>query len=150
MQHATIEFYKAIAGKNFYLETAGFKSYAYLFYTNKKPEQNQNPDCIKYVNETLDRMESQGHNRLTSYALAYTNWMQYGNIDKPAVFVCKINTARNGVGRGVFLTIHLCLPKMGRFYPEEISMRNLWPLRQISLRWQLLKWDRLRNGALQR
>ncbi|HWY11397.1 MAG TPA: glycosyltransferase family 39 protein [Bacteroidia bacterium] len=92
-QDSAIEFYKAVGKKDFYVETAGFKSYAYLFYTNKKPEQNQNPDCIKYVNETLDKMEREGHNRLTSYALAYTNWMQYGNIDKPAVFVCKINTA---------------------------------------------------------
>lgn len=92
-QHAAIEFYKAVSDKNFYVETSGFKSYAYLFYSGKRPEQNQNPDCIATVKKNLDDMETRGHNRLTSYSLAYTNWMQYGTIDRPAVFVCKVNTA---------------------------------------------------------
>lgn len=90
-QHAAIEFYEAVADKNFYVETSGFKSYAYLFYSNKKPYQNLNPDGIKDVKHYLDDMEAAGHNRLTSFALAYTNWMQFGNIDRPAVFVCKVN-----------------------------------------------------------
>jgi 4-amino-4-deoxy-L-arabinose transferase-like glycosyltransferase len=92
-QHAMIEFYKAMGEKGYYVETAGFKSYAYLFYSDKKPEQNQNPEAIKYIAKGLDDMEKMGYNRLTSYSLAYLNWMQYGKIDKPAVFVCKINTA---------------------------------------------------------
>lgn len=90
-QHAAIEFYEAVADKNFYVETSGFKSYAYLFYSKKRPEQNQNPDCIAEVKKNLDDMEARGHNRLTSYSLAYFNWMQYGKIDRPAVFVCKVN-----------------------------------------------------------
>lgn len=93
-QHAAIEFYKAVGEKGFYVETSGFKSYAYLFYSGKRPEQNQNPDAIRYVEEALDNMEKKGYNRLTSYALAYSNWMQYGNIDRPAVFVCKVNTVQ--------------------------------------------------------
>lgn len=92
-QHAAIEFYEAIADKNFYVETSGFKSYAYLFYSKKRPEQNQNPECIAEVKRNLDDMEARGHNRLTSYALAYFNWMQYGKIDRPAIFVCKVNNA---------------------------------------------------------
>lgn len=94
-QHATIEFYKAVADKDFYVETAGFKSYAYLFYSNKRPEQNKNPEAVKFIKTSLDDMEKQGYNRLTSYSLAYLNWMQYGTIDKPAVFVCKVNTAED-------------------------------------------------------
>ena len=94
-QHATIEFYEAVGEKGFYVETAGFKSYAYLFYGNKKPEQNQNPEAIKYITKGLNDMEKMGYNRMTSYSLAYLNWMQYGKIDKPAVFVCKINTAED-------------------------------------------------------
>jgi hypothetical protein len=77
------------------VETAGFKSYAYLFYSKKQPEQNQNPDAIKYTTQALDDMEKQGYDRLRSYSLAYLNWMQYGNIDRPAVFVCKINTSKD-------------------------------------------------------
>jgi len=92
-QEAAIEFYKAMGPKGFYIETAGFKSYAFLFYSGKKPEQNQNPEAIKYITKNLNDMEKLGHNRLTSYSLAYLNWMQYGVIDKPAVFVCKVNTA---------------------------------------------------------
>jgi 4-amino-4-deoxy-L-arabinose transferase-like glycosyltransferase len=93
-QHAAIEFYKAVGEKGFYVETSGFKSYAYLFYSAKRPEQNQNPDAVTYIEKALDDMEKRGYNRLTSYPLAYSNWMQYGNIDKPAVFVCKINTVQ--------------------------------------------------------
>lgn len=92
-QHAAIEFYQAVADKDFYVETSGFKSYAYLFYSNKRPEQNLNADCVNTVKKNLDDMEKMGHNRLTSFSLAYTNWMQYGNIDRPAVFVSKINSA---------------------------------------------------------
>jgi 4-amino-4-deoxy-L-arabinose transferase-like glycosyltransferase len=93
-QHAAIEFYKAVGEKGFYVETSGFKSYAYLFYAGKRPEQNQNPEAIQYIEGLLNDMEKRGYNRLTSYSLAYSNWMQYGNIDKPAVFVCKINTVQ--------------------------------------------------------
>jgi 4-amino-4-deoxy-L-arabinose transferase-like glycosyltransferase len=91
-QHAAIAFYKAAGEKEFYVETSGFKSYAYLFYSGKRPEQNQNPDAVKYIAKALDDYEKMGYNRMKSYALAYSNWMQYGNIDKPALFVCKINT----------------------------------------------------------
>lgn len=92
-QHAAIEFYKAMGPKGFYIETSGFKSYAYLFYGNKRPEQNQNPYAIKFIEDNLNDLEVMGYNRLTSYSLAYTNWMQYGVIDKPAVFACKINSS---------------------------------------------------------
>ncbi|MGZ3883568.1 MAG: ArnT family glycosyltransferase [Bacteroidia bacterium] len=92
-QHAAIEFYKAVADKDFYVETSGFKSYAYLFYSNKPPEQNQNPEAKLFVKEKLDKMEQEGHSRVTSFSLAFMNWMQFGKIDRPAVFVCKLDGA---------------------------------------------------------
>jgi 4-amino-4-deoxy-L-arabinose transferase-like glycosyltransferase len=92
-QHAAIEFYQAMGPKGFYIETVGFKSYAYLFYGDKKPEQNQNPDAIKFIERNLNDLEVRGYNRLSSYSLAYSNWLQYGAIDKPAVFACKINSS---------------------------------------------------------
>lgn len=91
-QHAAIEFYEAMGAKGYYLETVGFKSYAYLFYGSKKPEQNQNEDAKKYIENNLNEIEALGFNRLTSYPLAYANWMQYGKIDRPALFVCKVTT----------------------------------------------------------
>jgi 4-amino-4-deoxy-L-arabinose transferase-like glycosyltransferase len=94
-QDAVLEFYKWAAGRNYYLETSGFKSYAHLFYGKKEPQQNQNPDAIKYINEALDKLESSGHNRLTSYSQCYMNWMQFGAIDRPAFIVCKQDMEQN-------------------------------------------------------
>ncbi len=92
-QHAAIEFYKDAGKKGYYVETTGFKSYAYLFYSNKKPWQNENPETIKFIKQALNDMEAMGYNRITSYNLAYLNWMQFGVIDRPAVIACKSNTA---------------------------------------------------------
>ncbi len=38
-QRAAIEFYKELRGKNVYVETLGFKSYAHLFYFDKQPPE---------------------------------------------------------------------------------------------------------------
>jgi 4-amino-4-deoxy-L-arabinose transferase-like glycosyltransferase len=88
-QDVAIRFYKSVSDKDFYVETVGFKSYAYLFYAKKRPEQNLNPDCMAYVERTLNDLEADGHSRITSYSLAYQSWMQYGKIDRPAIFVTK-------------------------------------------------------------
>ena len=49
--------------KDCYLETYGFKSYAYLFYSDRKIPANKN------------------YNNM--------DWLLRGTIDKPAYFVCK-------------------------------------------------------------
>lgn len=64
-QNAAIEFYQYLQTKDAYIETIGFKSYAHLFYSLKKPQANKN---------SYDR-----------------NWLLTGAIDKPAYFVSKIN-----------------------------------------------------------
>lgn len=66
-QGAAIEFYEYLQDKDCYVETLGYKSYAHLFYSRKKPQVNPN-----------------------SYQI---DWLLYGAIDKPAYFVCKINVA---------------------------------------------------------
>ncbi len=65
-QGAAIEFYISLQDKDCYIETLGFKSYAHLFYSRKKPQANQN-----------------------SYA---REWLLTGPIDKPAYFVSKITS----------------------------------------------------------
>ena len=66
-QNAAIEFYESLQHKDCYVETLGFKSYAYLFYSDKQPQQNpKNTDV---------------------------DWLLKGTIDKNAYFVCKINDA---------------------------------------------------------
>lgn len=105
-QNAAITFYELLAKKDFYVETSGFKSYAYLFYTNKQPQQNLNPDCVEYVKKNLLDIEAKGFNPLTSYSIAYTNWMLYGKIDKPAIFVCKSNNTEVLMQTGVVKPVY--------------------------------------------
>jgi len=66
-QGAAVEFYQSLQEKDCYVETIGFKSYAHLFYSQKKYQQNQN-----------------------SYNI---DWLINGEIDKDAYFVSKINSA---------------------------------------------------------
>ena len=63
-QGAAIEFYEYLQGKDCYVETINFKSYAHLFYSHKQPQTN-----------------------LNSYN---SDWLHHGDIDKPAYFVSKI------------------------------------------------------------
>jgi 4-amino-4-deoxy-L-arabinose transferase-like glycosyltransferase len=63
-QDAAIEFYQSLAGKDVYVVTLGYKSFAQYFYSNEQPWQN--PQCTD------------------------TEWLLHGKIDKPAYFVCKI------------------------------------------------------------
>lgn len=66
-QNAAIEFYKTLQGKDIYIETIGFKSYAHLYYSAKRPVQNKN---------SLN-----------------TEWLLKDKIDKPAYFVSKVTGA---------------------------------------------------------
>lgn len=64
-QQAAVEFYQGLQGKNVYVATLGFKSYANYFYSAEQPSANPNSDNM--------------------------DWLLKGDIDKPAYFVCKIN-----------------------------------------------------------
>lgn len=63
-QGAAIEFYESLQDKDCYVETLGFKSYAYLFYSHKRKPENE---------QSLDK-----------------SWLLNGPVDKPAFFVGKI------------------------------------------------------------
>ncbi|PBQ33623.1 glycosyl transferase [Sphingobacteriaceae bacterium] len=88
-QHAAIEFYKNCAGKDADVETHNFKSYAYLFYSDRKPDDYSNPNQIKYIENQLDIMVKEGHSRIKSFATSNLMWMEYGIIKRPAYIVCK-------------------------------------------------------------
>lgn len=66
-QRAAIEYFKSFEGKDVYVRVLGYKSYAHLFYTKKRPPANKN-----YYNE---------------------EWLLTGDIDKPTYFICKIMDA---------------------------------------------------------
>jgi 4-amino-4-deoxy-L-arabinose transferase-like glycosyltransferase len=62
-QGANIEFFRSLEGVDCYVDVLGYKSYAHLFYTKKRPGA---------------RPESRN-----------TEWLLYGDIDKPAYFSVK-------------------------------------------------------------
>lgn len=64
-QRAAISFYKSMAGKDVYVATLGFKSYAFLFYSQK--QNNSHPDYYRYG----------------------TEWLLNGLVDKPCYFISK-------------------------------------------------------------
>ncbi len=88
-QHAAIEFYQACSKHDCYVETDGFKSYAYLFYSNREPKDYHGPDQQRIINDMLDIWEKQGMSRLSSFALANLYWMEHYPLDKPAFIVAK-------------------------------------------------------------
>ena len=88
-QHSNIEFYKNIANKNCYVETRGFKSYAQLFYSNRKPSDYNNPYQKKFIIETLTKLEKEGYSKSKTYGLANLIWMQNEIVDKPVFIVIK-------------------------------------------------------------
>jgi hypothetical protein len=68
-QGAAIRFFQSLQGKDSYVITEGYKSYAQLYYTGKLPVTNQ---------------QSYNH-----------QWLLYGDIDKDVYVVTKINHAHN-------------------------------------------------------
>ena len=94
-QHAAVAFYKAAASQHCYIETHGFKSYAYIFYSDRQPGDYTNPDQVRYIENLLTELEQQGNSRHSLYALSNMNWMEHGRIDRPAYIVTKTPDAEN-------------------------------------------------------
>lgn len=94
-QHAAIEFYKERAKENCYVETHGFKSYAYLFYSNRLAKDYTNADQKVFIENQLDLMVKEGHSRLTSFSTSNLLWMEHGKIDRPAYIVIKTKDEKN-------------------------------------------------------
>lgn len=94
-QHAAVEFYQTCAAKKCYVETHLFKSYAYLFYSNRLPSDYQNPQQLKDIEAFLVEDEKLGNSRYTSYSRANTSWMKDGLIDRPVYIVSKIQDEKS-------------------------------------------------------
>jgi 4-amino-4-deoxy-L-arabinose transferase-like glycosyltransferase len=88
-QRASIDFYRSCALHPNYIETRGFKSYAYLFYSKRQPSDYSNQDQVNFIEEKQTEMEKQGYQKLTSYSLANLLWLEHGKINRPAFFVVK-------------------------------------------------------------
>ncbi|HEX7414362.1 MAG TPA: glycosyltransferase family 39 protein [Bacteroidia bacterium] len=88
-QGPTIEFYESLKGKDCYVETIGFHSYAQLFYTNKQPEQNP-PAMLNYVKDKEQQWSKSKHDETFSFKEFSLEWLLNEPLDKPAYFVAKI------------------------------------------------------------
>jgi len=75
-QMAAVDFYKSMQGKDVYVETLGFKSYAQYFYSDK-----QSISALEKQNS----LDSEGNYHIDNLR----DWLLKGNIDKPAYFVVK-------------------------------------------------------------
>ncbi len=94
-QRPAIDFYRFVSTQDAYVETHDFKSYAYLFYSAKKPEIEPNTNRSKYIERFYSFQDSTIF-KPNYYALANLMWMLEGEIDKPAYVVSKC-TSENGL-----------------------------------------------------
>jgi len=69
-QNAPISFYKSLSGQEVYIQPIGFKTYAHYFYSNRKPSNSK--ISLKMTSEEFE------------------NYLLYGNINKQAFFVAKL------------------------------------------------------------
>lgn len=88
-QHAAIEFYKMCAKHNFYVSTISFKSYANLFYGELNKDIKDNRDLNAFYAKREKELLEGGINPATYHGLFFRQWMEDGNIDRPACFVTK-------------------------------------------------------------
>ncbi|MBS1637964.1 MAG: glycosyltransferase family 39 protein [Bacteroidetes bacterium] len=90
-QHAAIEFHKACARQGFYIETIGYKSYAYLFYGQVNNDYKKNADFAAFHARRARQIEEIGESVTRSFSKIMMEWMLSENIDKPACFATKVN-----------------------------------------------------------
>lgn len=80
-QRAAIEYFKSLKGKDVYMRPLGYMSYAHLFYTQKLPATDSNYYSF--------RLDSKGRR---AAPVANQDWLLNGILDKPAYFICKIQS----------------------------------------------------------
>jgi hypothetical protein len=78
-QGAAIDYFKSFQGKDVYVHSLGYKSYAELFYTNKQPATNAHYQSIR-IDKNGRELQPEANEK----------WLLSGNVDKPAYFICKI------------------------------------------------------------
>ena len=86
-QGAAIDYFKRFEGKNVYVHSLGYKSYATLFYTKKEPGTDPHYQSIREDKKSNEKQPE-----------ANEKWLLSGNIDKPAYFICKIQDSAKFVG----------------------------------------------------
>ena len=88
-QKPQIEFYKSLKGKKCYVETVNYKSFANLFYPEKKQELNTS-ELLNHVKEKIE-ISMKNNEEIFSFNLYATNFVRGETIRYPAYFVVKTN-----------------------------------------------------------
>ncbi len=95
VQGSIINFYKGLQGKDIYIETVGFKSYAHYYYTQKsnpKKSDELYKETFKYCAQqgidTIGQLSESQRGQVNSFK---KQWFLKGDIDKPVYLVYKIN-----------------------------------------------------------
>ncbi len=82
-QRAAIDFFKGLQGQDVYVHPLGYKSYAHLYYSRKLTGANKN-----YYHQVRSDVGA------STIIEPNEEWLLYGNIDKPAYFIAKIEEGR--------------------------------------------------------
>lgn len=101
-QFSAISFCRYCADKNYIVDSYGYKSYAPLFYGNRKPLSDIQK---KEIDEYLKSLENSGFPALSAYNLAYMNWL-ISSDEYPAFLVCKIQDEQNVLNTGKFVKLY--------------------------------------------
>ncbi len=78
-QKAAIDYFETMANKDVYVHPLGYKSYANLFYTDKRPYKAKEYQGMRTDKDGRQTPEPNQH------------WLLYGKTDKPTYFISKIN-----------------------------------------------------------
>ncbi len=106
-QRANIEFFEKRQGEDCYVETVGYRSYAQYFYSKKQPYLSAQK--IK-IDSVLAGGSKQPDTLTTKQKeLNFSQWVLYGNIDKPAYFSIKIQNKQ----------ILYTLPDLNKIYEKN-------------------------------
>lgn len=93
-QRAAIEFFQEHANEEAYINVLGYKSYAYYFYGNKKPQDIHNPVLNKLI-EAAKLSGSLNSNPTSKELFEFERqWHLTGPVNKPVYFVVKVNKAQ--------------------------------------------------------
>ena len=102
-QASAIHFYQYCGEKNYPVDTYGYKSYAYLFYGNRKP---LNEIEKQKVEKHLEYLQNAGYDKIFFYNLAYLNWLIYDDDKYPVYIVSKIQDEENVLKTGQFKKLY--------------------------------------------
>ena len=78
-QRAAIDYFKTFEGKDVYVHALGYKSYATIFYAQKRPGGDATYQSIR-VDKDGKEVQPEANEK----------WLLTGKIDKPAYFICKV------------------------------------------------------------